>query len=167
VEKMYSDKGYMDIVEVILNNKEFKQIENIEHHGISRLDHSLKVSYYAYKVSKALRLNYHETARAGLLHDFFLSSEDRTTKDRVISTFVHPKEAAFNANETFGISKKEEDIIKSHMFPVNLNVPKYAESWIVNLVDKFIGGYEFSVKFQGKLKYATNLYLILLLNMIK
>ena len=78
------DPNYHKIIKNILENKEFNQLKHIEHHGISRYDHSLKVSYYSYKIAKALNLDYYQTARGGLLHDFFISKESRTTKERFI-----------------------------------------------------------------------------------
>lgn len=162
-----NDRDYTNIVDAILDNEEFNKIKSIEHHGVSRFDHSVKVSYYSYKVAKALKLDYIDVARAGLLHDFFLSDDERTTKDRFLSTFVHPKKAVKNADMIFGINAKEEDIIKTHMFPVNMSVPRYAESWVVNFVDKVVGAYEFSRKFGYKLSYVANVYLILLLNSLK
>lgn len=167
MENMNLDDEYKLLVRHILDNKEFAEIEKIEHHGISRLDHSMKVSYYSYRIAKSLRLDYIEVARAGLLHDFFLSDDERTAKDRFVSTFVHPKKAVENANRVFGISDREKDIIATHMFPVNLSVPKYAESWVVNMVDKFVGITEFSKKFGYKLSYAANLYLLFLFNSLK
>ena len=53
------------------------------------------------------------------------------------------------------------------MFPINLSVPKYAESWVVSIVDKIVGTYEFSRKFGYKLVYATNVLMVFLLNSIK
>ncbi len=167
MNQMDQDQEYTSIVNHILENEEFNKIKKIEHHGVSRFDHSLKVSYYSYKIAKALHLDYDQVARAGLLHDFFLSDDERTQKDRFLSTFVHPKKAVKNADRVFGINEKEADIIRTHMFPVNLAVPKYAESWVVNLVDKAVGSYEFSKKFGYKLNYVMNLYLILLLNSLK
>ena len=38
------DNSYKRIVGNILQNEEFNKIKNIEHHGITRFDHSLKVS---------------------------------------------------------------------------------------------------------------------------
>ena len=52
---------------------------------ITRFDHSMKVSYYSYKVAKLLHLDYRQTARGGLLHDFFLSPEVRSKKERFVS----------------------------------------------------------------------------------
>lgn len=167
MSQIKNDNEYTNIVGHILDSEEFNKIRDIEHHGISRFDHSLKVSYYSYKVAKALKLDYYDVARAGLLHDFFLSDDERTLKDRFLSTFVHPKKAEQNADQIFGINDREADIIRTHMFPVNLAVPRYAESWVVNFVDKVVGTYEFSKKFGYKLSYAANLYLIFLFNSLK
>jgi len=142
------DLEFMRIVKNILDNEEFKKIETIEHHGVSRFDHSMRVAYYSYKVAKLMHLDYVGTARGGLLHDFFLSPEDRTSKDRFISTFVHPKKALETAKSHFDLTKKEEDMIRSHMFPINPSVPKYAESWIVSMVDKAVAAEELSLKFK-------------------
>ena len=161
------DIEYKEIVNHILTSDEFNKIKKIEHHGVTRFDHSLKVSYYSYKLAKTLRLDSEEVARGGLLHDFFMSAEDRTKKDRFISTFVHPKKAVKNADSVFSISEKEQDIIRTHMFPVNLAVPKYAESWLVSLVDKAVAIAEFSHKFGYKLAYFVNVYLLFFINNIK
>ncbi len=161
------DVEFTNIVKNILDNEEFKKIDKIEHHGISRLDHSMRVAYYSYKVAKFLRLDYVKTARGGLLHDFFLSPEDRTTKDRFVSTFVHPKEALQTAKKHFELSRKEEDMIRSHMFPINPSVPKYAESWVVSTVDKVVAVNELSLKFKFKLKYAYSLALLFMINFVR
>ena len=162
-----NDREYANIVNHILNNQEFSKIKNIEHHGTTRYLHSLRVSYYSYKISKFLHLSYKDTARAGLLHDFFLSKEDRNFFGRFISTFTHPKKAVEHTSEHFDINDKEADIIKAHMFPFYVSMPKYAESWIVNSVDKVVGMVEFSKKFGYKFSYATNIALVFLVNMMK
>ena len=158
------DKEYIGIVKTILYNDKFNEIKKIEHHGVSRYDHSVRVSYYSYKISKFLKLDYKSVARAGLLHDYFLSSCDRNLKERVISTFIHPKKAVTNSKEQFGINKMEENIIGSHMFPVNIIIPCYAESWIVNFVDKMVASFEFTQKFSYRFSYAMNLLLLFLIN---
>ena len=53
------------------------------------------------------------------------------------------------------------------MFPIDYRIPKYLESWIVNLVDTSVSVNEFSKKFGYKLSYVSNLLLIVLLNAIK
>ena len=164
MSKNINDKEYLFFVSDILENKEFNKIDLIEHHGISRLDHSIRVSYYSYKLARLLKLNYEETARAGLLHDFFLNSENRKLKERFLSTFIHPKYAVANSKKYFDITAMEENIIESHMFPVYKSLPKYAESWLVSLVDKASAIYEFSKSFGVKFSYVTNLFILLILN---
>ena len=44
---IYNDEKYIEIVNDILVNEEFNQIKDLEHHGMTRYDHSLKVSYIA------------------------------------------------------------------------------------------------------------------------
>ena len=161
------DLQYMSIVNNILDNDEFSKIKSIEHHGISRYDHSVKVSYYSYKIAKALHLDYEQTAVGGLLHDFFLSPENRTQKERLTSVFTHPKQAVEMAKSQFDLTNKELDMIRSHMFPINLSVPKYAESWIVSMVDKCVATNEFAIKFRFRLKYAYNLFLLFAISIIK
>lgn len=167
MNQLTEDAFYNKIVENILNNEDFNKIKQIEHHGTTRFEHSLKVSYVSYKISKLLHLNDVETARAGLLHDFFISDLNRTTKERVKETFTHPSRALETASEHFSLSDREKNIIASHMFPTYYVLPKYAESWIVILVDKVIGTYEFGVKFKYKLSYMANIFLLLFINNLK
>ncbi len=170
MKNIENDSEYKYIISDIMDNEEFSKLENIKHHDNNRLTHSLKVSYYSYLIAKKLRLNYTETARGGLLHDFFL--ERTVDYDNIIDkvklyTIQHPKDAVAFAKKHFEVTDMEEDMIKSHMFPLDVSVPKYLESWIVNLVDTTVSTYEFTKKFSYKLSYLTNIYIILLLNLFK
>ena len=44
MEECYNDLKYYNLVYDIINNSEFKKINNCTHHGISRYDHSCRVS---------------------------------------------------------------------------------------------------------------------------
>ena len=142
---------YTNLVNPILENEEFKKIKKIEHHGITRYEHSIRVSYYSYKVSKFLRLDYEIAARGALLHDFFIS-DHQNLKERFLSTFTHPKKAVEQSEKVFSLSEKEENIIHAHMFPIYFSLPKYAESWVVTVTDKIVATYEFGLTFTRKLK---------------
>lgn len=168
---IYNDKEYINIVKDILNNPEFLKIDGLVHHGLSRLDHSLRVSYFSYKIAKLLKLDIRKTARAGLLHDFFLTN-NKNCKEKMKSLFVHSKYAVQNADEHFILSDKERDIIISHMFPIaSWNPPKYMESWIVSTVDKMVGSYEFTYSYSNgvKLKFrnATVVLALFISNLIR
>ena len=168
--KYKDDKEYLFIIDNIMENEEFKKMDNIKHHNTTRMNHSLKVSYYSYKIAKSLKLDYKDVARGGLLHDFYTDkiSDCDKIKDKVLLfTTKHPNDAVVNAEAYFNLSEKEVNIIKSHMFPIDYKIPKYAESWIVSIVDKILSVGEVSKKFGYKLTYIFNLYLLFLLNVIK
>ncbi len=168
--KKIKDQEYLYIINHILENNEFKKMSDIKHHNTTRMDHSLKVSYYSYVIAKSLRLDYEDVARGGLLHDFYTDEIRKCNKikDKVLLfSTKHPSDAVINASNNFELSEKEINIIKSHMFPVDYRVPKYAESWIVSLVDKVLSFGEFSKRFSSKLGYFANLYLLFILNIIK
>jgi len=164
LDSIYNDYEYMNVVYDILNNDKFKKIENYKHHGITRLEHSVRVSYYSYKVSKIMRLNDVATARGGLLHDFFLN-ENFSPKKQKFRVILHPYESLHNSCETFYVSDMEQDIIVNHMFPtLPHKIPKYLESWIVSLVDKIVAVYEFYYSYGRSYVYRlSNLYIMLLL----
>lgn len=160
------DKEYKKIVKDIFRNVEFKRLYNIEHHGISRMEHSIKISYYSYKIAKKLKMDYVSVARGGLLHDFYLDGDERTGKRKFLDTFTHPKKALNTSIVNFKCNDIEKNIIVSHMFPTYLSIPKYKESILVNLVDKVIGFKElirgFGCKFNYKFNYTYVLMLLLM-----
>lgn len=160
------DKEYKKIVKDIFRNTEFKKIYNIEHHGISRMEHSIKISYYSYRIAKKLKMDYVSVARGGLLHDFYLDGDERNTKRKFLDTFTHPMKALYTTMNNFSINDLEKDIIVGHMFPVYFICPKHKESILVNLVDKVIGFKElvrgFACKFNYKFKY-TYVFMLLLM----
>ena len=157
------DKEYKKIVKEIFRNVEFKKLYNIEHHGISRMEHSIKISYYAYKIAKKLGIDYVSVARGGLLHDFFLDGDERNGKRKFLDTFTHPKRALKTSIDNFTVNDIEKNIIVSHMFPIYLSLPKYKESFLVNLVDKIIGCKELIRGFRCKCNYHVNYTYVLVL----
>ena len=157
---------YLSLVKDILDDEEFIKLKKCSHHGTTRYDHCLKVSYSAYKMAKKYNLSYEEVARSALLHDFF-NNEDASLKDRFKATFTHPEQAENNARDKFNISEKEAKIIRCHMFPINLTLPRDKESWVVTLCDKIVYFKEYTLNIVYKLRYAINIFVILFLNFIK
>ncbi|MDM8533706.1 HD domain-containing protein [Clostridiaceae bacterium HSG29] len=147
---MYIDEFNIIIEEIIVNNN-FLKLKYFRHHRESIYDHSLKVSYLTYKISKKLKLDYKSATRAALLHDFFLydwRKEGRREKKKLLKKhgFTHPKTALMNSKKNFLVNKKEADIILKHMFPLTLIPPNSIEGWIVMVVDKYITIKEFLQK---------------------
>lgn len=132
-------REYLSIVRDILNNEDFQKLKDYYHHNSSIYDHVVRVSYISYKVCKKLNLDYVSGARGALLHDFFLYDWRQYKKEKhdMSHGYNHPLEALENAQKHFVVNKIEEDIIIKHMWPKSFGTPKYKESLVVTLVDKY------------------------------
>lgn len=137
---MTKEKEFYGIIKPLIDNSNFIDTKSIEHHGITRYEHCMNVAYYSYKITKFLRLNYKETTEAALLHDFFLDEVEN--ENQIKKLRKHPEIAVKNAKKYFELTARQEDIIRTHMFPVTFTPPKYLESWIVDLVDDAVAIYE-------------------------
>lgn len=165
----YQDRKYLSIVSDILDHEEFNKIRDVVHHGMNRYDHCVRVSYYSYKIAKFLHLNKEETARGALLHDFFLEdNEESNKKERLETLMSHPKKALDNALQHFDLTALEQDIIVTHMFPVApTRVPKYLESWLVDLVDDVVSVFEKGFVVRRQLSAAASFLLFVLVNTVR
>ena len=157
-----SNKEFDKLVNDIMLNNKFRELDNEMHHGISRLGHSMRVAKATYKVTKKLNLNYKSATRAALMHDFYLDRE-LDTKNCFTALFDHPNKACETASEFYNLSSLEANIIKAHMFPLGKTLPKYAESWVVTLADKSVALYEM---YRFKLSLKLGIYLMFIFNMI-
>lgn len=159
------DKEYLEYVSDILNNPEFKKLANYVHHNSDRLQHSLNVSYYSYKISKIFNLDSKKIARAALLHDFFfIDNLSISKKERITTLFLHPRKALDNSLNYYYLSDMERNIIASHMFPIGLDMPRYKESILVDLVDDYIAIYEAFYAKRNELSAAVTYLLIFVIN---
>lgn len=137
---------FLEIINDILANKSIQNLKLYKHHyAYTRLEHCLSVSYYTYVICKFLHLDYKSAARAALLHDlFFYDCEDKLSRPKN-HIQNHPRQALENANKLFNLNKKEQDIILKHMWPLTFSPPKYLESFIVTIVDKYCAFKEWSM----------------------
>ena len=147
---------YKKIYKKFLKNKKYKKLLNENHHGTSRLAHINRVATMSYYVSKFFHLDYISTTRGALMHDFFLNKELESLGTKRFK--LHPEIAYQNSLRYFEINELEKDIILSHMYPITEKMPKYKESYVVNISDKIISIYEFG-RFQ--IKYTTVFLMIL------
>lgn len=135
-------EGYLSAVEHILRNEEFLSLCLYSHHQwTNRLMHSVNVSYISWKMAKRFGCDEKVAARAGLLHDFCPYDFSEKTPTGEHQAFFHPKAAAKKSLQIFDISKREEDAILTHMFPLG-PVPKNSEAWIITLADKVCAALE-------------------------
>ncbi len=158
-----NDSEYMEIVSDLLENEKLQQLDDITHHHYTtRLIHSLFVSYVSYKIAKSMNLDYVSTARAALLHDFFLEEREEIELLGLGShNTIHPKIALKNAEKITELNKVEKDIIVKHMFlcTFSVQVPRYQESFIVSMVDKYCSVSEVSKPTRGRIKdFVERLY---------
>ena len=161
----YKNREFNSLIQPIVENEEFLKTKNIKHHGLTRYDHSRRVAYFSYLVTKFLRLDYKETTEAALVHDFF--TDEVKEKNGLARLRQHPTCAVENAKKYFELSDKQEDIIKTHMFPVTFTPPKYLESWIVDLVDDAASIYERATTMKDSIKTAASFIFVFIINYIK
>ncbi|WP_394927265.1 HDIG domain-containing metalloprotein [uncultured Robinsoniella sp.] len=115
--------------------------------------HCMNVAYYNYQICKVLGLDARAAARAGMLHDLFLydwREHAAKTGDR-FHGLTHPKVALRRAEKYFDLNDMEKDIILKHMWPLTIIPPKYFESYIICLTDKYCGACEITDHYSGKI----------------
>lgn len=148
---------WFDIVKGILVNHEFQKRKLFKHHTKSVWDHSIEVSFRAFKYAYKCFADVRICSIGGLLHDFYpyawqyseeLARYDHKYLNRLSKReplfkrhgFSHAKEAYYNYLKYFPKYKDERisNCIIRHMFPLNIIPPKYIESWIVSVADKSV-----------------------------
>ncbi len=129
---------YYSCVEDLINDDIVLQMKNYIQHGTTTcFQHCVNVSYYNYLVCKILGFNFRDAARAGLLHDLFLY--DWHDDWNLTHGFTHPSAALKNAEKYFELNAVQRDIIAKHMFPMTPKLPRYKETVVIILVDKYCG----------------------------
>jgi len=125
------------ICDLIRNEAVQSMNKYTQHSDINCFEHSLNVSYISYLICRYLGFDYKSAARGGLLHDFFLYDWHNTKPENGLHGLVHPRIALNNAMERFTLNEIEMDIIEKHMWPLTIKLPKYKETYVVLLADKY------------------------------
>ncbi len=140
------EKEYVYTVNDILSHPQVEKMKSISQHSenMTCFEHSIYVSYISFSICKKLKFNANAAARAGLLHDFHLKSDDEKNESMRKHLFTHPLDAEKNAEHYFGISDLEKNIIRNHMWPLTITrLPTKKEAIVVNIVDKVCALAEF------------------------
>lgn len=128
----------------LIQHRTVLRMENFtQHGGVTCLDHCLFVSYKSFLLCRRLGLDYRSAARGGLLHDLFLYDWHEKDASRRLHAFRHPGIALKNAAGCFALSNRERDIIRKHMWPLTVIFPRYPETLIVSMFDKYCAVAEF------------------------
>lgn len=130
---------FENIIKDMKNNPTVLKMRNFrQHYDTSCYEHCENVAYFSFLICKKLKLDYVSVARAGMVHDLFLY--DWRVKEngrKGFHAFRHPRIALNNALKLFDLSKKEQDIILKHMWPLTVIPSIYLESYILSSVDKY------------------------------
>jgi len=138
---------YFTCVNDLTQLDEIRRLDGFTQHlSTSRLEHCVNVSYFSFLICKKLGWDYRSAARAGLLHDFYLYDwrVEKQPEGRHVS--AHAKVALRNAHQVTELNEIEADAIVKHMWPMTISLPRYKESYVVNVVDTFCAAYEVVVQ---------------------
>ena len=135
---MNINNEFENIINDLIANDTVQKMKNYrQHFDISCYEHCYMAAYYCFLICKKLNLDYKSAARAAMLHDLFLYDWRNKDSHKRFHAFHHGKTACKNACELFELSKKEQDIIIKHMWPVTLAFPNSIEGFILTFVDKY------------------------------
>ena len=137
--KFKENAAWLACISDLLPDGAVQSMKSLPQHrrGFSCYHHSLLVSYASFVLCRRLGWRAKEAARGGLLHDLYLYDwTDRSLHTGRDHLKNHPDTALENANARFLLTKREQDIIATHMFPVTLTPYHYLESFAVSTMDK-------------------------------
>lgn len=150
------DEWFKITKDILLNDEFQKRKYFMHHHNLTVWDHSILVSFKAFKIARVIGADKRVCAIAGLLHDFYTQAwlysdelaqiEDGKYLQEIgvrkplfkMHGFTHGADAAENYVKFFPELEDDRitDSIKKHMFPMTIVPPKYIEGYILTSVDK-------------------------------
>ena len=120
--------------EIVKSMKKYMQ-----HGNTSAFEHSVKVVKLCYKIDKKFKLNANlkDLLLGAMLHDFYLYDWHKRSLKYGLHGYNHSRIAMENAIRYFDVNENVQNMILTHMWPLNLTkIPKNKEAWILCLADK-------------------------------
>ncbi len=149
-----TEEIFDSLIDEIRKDEAYLRLKDyIQHGNISTYAHCLRVARRSFDIARFFRIkvNEKELLKGALLHDYFLY--DWHYHGDKLHGYHHPHIAMENAKRDFGLTEREQNIIRSHMWPLTLTfVPKYREAALVCLADKICSVEETMKKDVSKLK---------------
>ena len=153
--KMTKYQEFYDSISNIIHHPVVQEMKKYSQHCQTNCyQHCLAVAYHNFCICKKLNLDAVSAARGGMLHDLFLydwREHYKETGNR-FHALTHPKEALKNASKYFELNEIEREIIIKHMWPLTIKPPKYPETYIICLTDKYCGAVEIFEYYTGRMK---------------
>ncbi len=151
--------------DIILTDEAQNMKNFIQHGDTTVFEHVVSVAKFSVITALWLQkkfgfvIDYRSLIRGALLHDYFLYDWHEHNVYHKLHGFTHPMTALENADRDFHLNDKERDIIRKHMFPLNLYPPRFIESGIVCFADKRCALCEtFKIDVSTKIMGRINLY---------
>lgn len=139
-QRAYQKEIYRYAKDILHSSNFLSSAGHIQHGNVSVKDHSMKVARKSLEIADALqiRCNRNDLVRGALLHDYFLYDWHHSDAENPhrLHGFFHPSTALRNAKKEYELSKRQQDIIKHHMWPLTPKPPLCVEGWIVTTADK-------------------------------
>ena len=133
-----NDAAFLECVAPLVSTREVNSMKQWRHHfSITCYQHSMFVSYVAFRLARYFGWDYRAAARAGLLHDLYLYDPADASAHPGNQCLDHPEFALRNAQALCpDLSEREKNAIVSHMFPLAVHLPRCKEALVVNMADK-------------------------------
>ena len=149
-----NEPEFFEIIKEIYETEAFQSMgQYFQHADITRVQHILSVAYMSYIIAKEKGADYVIATRGAMMHDlFYYDWHVPGDGSHRLHGYRHPGFALKNAKALVTLSEKEENIIKRHMWPLTVTPPKYKESWIVCLSDKYCAHQETMMNFSSSVK---------------
>lgn len=154
MKEIYLDSFFRKVALPILRDPRYQEMKRFVAHGRYTLfDHCFRVTLLAYSRAreKGLNIDYESLIRGCLLHDYYLYDWHKAHEGHRLHGFRHPYFSLHNASRDFSLSRKEKNMILSHMFPFTFWLfPKSREALLLTFADKRCAYQEHHNTFQKK-----------------
>lgn len=151
-ERIKKNREFYECIQDIVDHPAVLQMKAFDQHcGTDCYQHCLNVAYNNYCICLRLGLDARSAARGGMLHDLFLydwRKHSKKTGDR-LHAITHPFAAYRNARKYFHLNPVEKEVITKHMWPLSVIPPKYPETYVICLTDKYCGSVEIADYYAG------------------
>ena len=115
-----------------------------QHKGTPTFVHCRNVAVYSFHLAEKLgwKIDEISLAKGAMLHDYYLYTVADRQRETGLSDFrhgrTHPRLALDNAKAVFYLTQKEQNMIRSHMWPLTLfHMPMSKEAWLISMADKY------------------------------